>query len=120
MNTQNAHSRQRRVATPATDIYETDEAVVLLADLPGVAENGLSITLEKNVLTLEGKQDAAPHAGYELAYGEYEPTDFRRIFTVSNDVDREKIEASLSDGVLKLVLPKSEPVKPRKIAVKVG
>ena len=116
MNAANNH----RETAPATDIYETHDALILLANLPGVAEKDLNITLEKDVLTLEGKQTTPARPGYDLAYGEYDPVDFRRVFTLSTDVKRDAIEATLRDGVLKLVLPKVEPLRAHKIAVKAG
>jgi len=108
----------RNTVVPRTDIYETNEALFLSAELPGVAEGDVSITLEGDVLTVEGKNTTAAPAGFRLAYAEYEPADYRRVFTLNVDVQRDKIEATLKDGVLTLVLPKVEPAKARKIAVR--
>lgn len=94
-------------STPAVDIYETDEALVLLADMPGIDEQGLQVEIAGGVLTLEGvpdEQDARP--GYY------------RQFKLSERIDTESGEASLKDGVLTLKLPKSEAAKPKRIAVK--
>lgn len=112
--------RARRTVVPRTDIYETEEALILFSDLPGVRQEDVDITLEKDVLILEGKvSDKAPE-GYTLAYAEYAPRDYRRVFTLNAEVQRDKIEASLKDGVLKLVLPKIETAVARKISVRAG
>ncbi len=107
-----------KVFIPRVDICETKDAIVLLADMPGVDEKSVDITLEKNVLTLSGKVEPVAHEGYRAAYAGYEAGDYERAFTLSDEIDRDKIEASVKDGVLKLTLPKAEPVKLRKISVK--
>ena len=111
-------TRSRPVLTPVVDIYETNEQIVLTADMPGVDENNLDITLEQDVLTIEGhvKDDAQP--GYNLAMSEYGLGDYHRAFTLATDVMREKISAEVKNGVLRLVLPKAEPAKAKKITVK--
>ena len=116
--TERTHTR--RVFMPKVDIYETDEAVVLLADVPGVSEDSIDITLEKNILTLRGQMANGQRDDYGLAYGEYREGDYERTFALSDEVDRNKIEASMQNGVLKLTLPKAEEMKARKIAVKGG
>lgn len=110
--------RQRRVFTPRTDIFETSEDIVVLADMPGVHENNVDITLEQNTLTLNGFVEACSHGGYSLTFGEYGIGDYYRRFTLPNAVDRESISATMKNGVLKLVLPKSNGAKLRKIAVR--
>lgn len=111
-------TRTRRVYIPRVDIYETGDAVVLLADMPGVNENDVDITLEKNVLTITGYVEARERDDYSLAYSEYSEGDYERTFALSNEVDRNGIEAIMKNGVLKLTLPKSEEMKARKIAVR--
>ncbi len=103
---------------PRVDIYETNEAVVAVADIPGVDENSVEITLEKNVLTLNGYVEPLHPEGYTLTYAEYGSGHYHRDFTLSNKIDQAKIEATVSNGVLRLYLPKAEPVKTRKIFVK--
>lgn len=110
--------RQRRVFTPRTDIFETNEDIVVLADMPGVHENNVDITLEQNTLTLNGFVEACSHDGYSLTFGEYGIGDYYRRFTLPNAVDREAISASMKNGVLKLTLPKSNGAKQRKITVR--
>ena len=107
-----------KVFIPLVDICETKDAIVLLADMPGVDERSVDITLEKNVLTLSGKVEPAAHGGYRAAYTEYEAGYYESAFTLSDEIDRDGIEASVKDGVLKLILPKAEPVRLRKISVK--
>ena len=112
-------TRSRLAFVPRTDIYETHEAIVLVTDMPGVDESTLDITLENDVLTLNGCVEMAYPEGYGLAYGEYRVGDYERSFTLSSKVDRDKIEATVKDGVLRLYLPKAEPSM-RKIAVSAG
>jgi len=113
-------TRERRAYIPRSDIYETDDTIVVLADMPGVDEESIEITLEKNVLTITAYAESSDLDGYELVYAEYESGDYTRRFTLSDQIDQTKIEASLRDGVLKLMLPKAEPAKARTIKVKAG
>ncbi len=80
----------------------------------------MEVTLEKNVLSLKGLLDFTPPAGYSLAYAEYEVGDYERSFTLSEDIDRNNIQATISEGVLRLFLPKAGPAQTRKISVKAG
>jgi len=105
--------------TPRADIYEANDRIVIVADMPGVDEMSVDITLEKNVLTINGYVEPVEPEGYALAYAEYRVGDYVRSFTLSNQIDQEKIEATLKDGVLHLTLPKIEPTS-KKIAVKAG
>lgn len=110
-------TRPGRTYVPRVDIYEDGDGFVVLADMPGVSENSLDITLEKNVLTIHGEVDFQPPQGYDLAHAEYGIGDYQRAFTISNEVDRENIEATLSNGVLRLVLPRAPEAGTRKIQV---
>jgi HSP20 family protein len=111
-------TRARRAYIPRVDIYETEDALVMLADMPGVDENSVDITLEKNVLSINGYVEPEQPDSYSLAYGEYEVGDYQRSFTLSDEIDRDKIEAIVKNGVLRLYLPKAGPAKTRKIMVK--
>lgn len=102
---------------PRVDIYETDAGIHIVCDMPGVDENSLDIVLEKNVLTLNGYVTPQQPEGYTLAYAEYRVGDYQRRFTLSNEIAQEKIEATVKDGILRLLLPKASPSS-RKIAVK--
>ena len=113
-------TRSQRVYIPRTGIYEVEDAILLVANLPGVDENSVDITLEKNLLTIKGYVEADAPEGYSLAYAEYEPGDYERSFTLSDEIDHEHIEAEVKDGVLRLRLPKAEPAMAKKIAVQAG
>jgi HSP20 family molecular chaperone IbpA len=110
-------TRDRLAFVPRVDIYETDETIVVVADMPGVDENSVDITLEKNVLTINGYVEPVQPENYSLAYAEYRVGDYERSFTLSNEIDQDNIEATLKDGVLTLHLPKVGPTT-KKIAVK--
>lgn len=112
--------RDQRVYVPRADIYETDDVVFVIADMPGVNEKNVDITLEKNILKISGLVDADPVAGYQPVYMEYGTGDYERNFVLSNEIDREKIEANVKDGVLYLKMPKVGPAIARKIQVKAG
>jgi HSP20 family protein len=109
---------QERYVTPAVDIYETVDGLVVKADLPGVAKDGLDLRVENNLLTIRGR--AVHCAQGEMLYGEYQLADFFRQFELSDKVDQQKISAELKHGVLTLNLPKAEEAKPRKIEVRVA
>jgi HSP20 family protein len=111
-------TKTMKVFIPRVDICETKDAIILLADMPGVDEKSIDITLEKNVLTLSGRVEPDTYEGYRAAYTEYEAGDYERAFTLSDEINRDGIEASVKNGVLRLTLPKAEPVKLRKINVK--
>ena len=113
-------TRDRKAFVPRVDIYETDDQIVLVADMPGVNQDSVEITLEKSMLTINGYVEPEAPEGYDIAYAEYDVGDFERSFRLSNQIDQAKIEASVKDGVLHLVLPKIGPAKARKIAVKAG
>jgi len=103
---------QRAAVAPAVDIFENKDELLILADLPGVAKEDLSIHLDNGQLTLEGRlREFGP---------EEEPFDYRRSFVVPQGIDAEKIAANLQSGVLRVVLPKPAAIKPRQIAVNAG
>jgi HSP20 family molecular chaperone IbpA len=113
-------TRSQRAFVPYADIYETGDEIVVVADMPGVSEETVEITLEQDVLTINGYVEPTPPEGHSLAYAEYDVGDFVRSFRVSNEIDRDGIEATLKDGVLQLHLPKAGPAKTKKISVKTG
>jgi len=110
-------TRATRLYTPTVDIIEHKEDIVLLADMPGVDESSVDITLEKDLLTVFGKVVPEIPEKHRLVISEYGVGDYKRTFTVSSEIDRDKIRASVKDGVLKLVLPKAESARTRKIPV---
>ena len=102
--------------SPAVDIFETEEALTLLADLPGVKQEALDIDLEDRKLTITGLVQADENK-LETVYSEYEIGGYTRSFELGDTIDRQRISASLRDGVLTLVLPKADKLKPRKIEI---
>jgi len=106
------------VFTPSVDIFETERELTLLADLPGVAAENLTIDLRENTLTLTGEVEPFERADEEDILIEYETGKYYRQFSLSNVIDQSKIKANLTDGVLRLTLPKVEEAKPRKIEVR--
>jgi HSP20 family molecular chaperone IbpA len=110
-------TRDRLAFVPRVDIYETDDNIVVVADMPGVDESSVDITLEKNVLTINGYVEPVQPENYSLAYAEYRVGDYERSFTLSSEIDQDNIEATLKDGVLTLTMPKEGPTT-KKIAVK--
>jgi HSP20 family molecular chaperone IbpA len=109
---------ERRVFLPATDIVEAEDHWLLRADMPGVDEKSLSITVEHDQLIIDGRVTSPEVDNHTLAYGEYETRDFHRSFSLSDEVSRNGIEALLKNGVLRLHIPKAASAKPHKIAVK--
>jgi HSP20 family protein len=106
------------VFTPAVDIFETEKELTLLADMPGVKSENLTIGLNKNVLTMSGEVEVPEGENETDVLREYETGKYFREFTLSNEIDQARIDGVLKDGVLRLTLPKVETVMPRKIEVK--
>ncbi len=119
-NTQDVAERTResRVYIPKVDIYEKDDVIYLVADVPGSDENQVEVMLDKNILTLDAQVLPERPEGYSLNYAEYGIGDFRRRFNISDEIDREKISASVKNGVLTLTMPKVGPAVSKKITVK--
>ena len=108
------------VFTPAVDIFETEKEITLLADMPGVKADDLTIDLRDNTLTLSGDISPVENTAEQVILVEYESGKYYRQFTLGELVNQEKIDAKLSDGVLRLSLPKVEKATPKKIAVQSG
>ncbi len=113
-------TRDLPVFAPDVDIYEKDDAIMVLCDMPGVDDKHIDITLENDVLTLTGYQDTTEPEDITLLHRGYANGIFQRSFTLSTEVDREKIAARINQGVLQISLPKAEEAKPRKITVSAG
>jgi HSP20 family molecular chaperone IbpA len=111
-------TRSSRCFVPKADIYETDQEIIILADVPGANDKTVDITLEKNVLSINAYVEPLRTGGYDIAYAEYEEGDYQRSFRLSGEIDQEKIEAVVSEGVLRLHLPKSQEAKTKKIVVR--
>ena len=113
-------TRPGRRYVPRVDIHETDDALWLWADLPGVDEKSLDVQLENGELSIEG---SVAHEGYESltpVYTEYNVGHYLRSFRLSDRIDIEKIEAKMTNGVLELQLPKLAAAKPRQIPISAG
>ncbi|MCC6746026.1 MAG: Hsp20/alpha crystallin family protein [Deltaproteobacteria bacterium] len=108
--------RERPWTAPRVDIYENDDEVLLLADVPGVHRDNLKIHLDNEQLTLSARLEETQ--GGEALRREYHAVDFWRSFVVPAGIDGRRIAADLRNGVLSLHLPKSEGLKPRQIQVK--
>lgn len=103
---------QRPTFAPPVDIFENKDEILIFADVPGVANDALTVHLDKDQLTIEARREATGAVE--------QPFDYRRMFVVPRGIDAERIAASLHDGVLRLTLPKPAAMKPRQIAVKAG
>lgn len=103
--------------SPAVDIFQTEEDLIIVADMPGVAPENLGVDLEDSVLTITGTV-VEPDSGWKLRYREYGIGGYTRRFTLSDKIDQSGIEAKLVNGVLTMRLPKADALKPRKVVVK--
>ena len=112
-------TRQGRLFLPPTDIQETADTIYLTADMPGVKPDGVDVMLESNVLTVRGTLADEHKPDDHATYAEYEVGNYQRSFSLSDEIDRDGIEARMSNGVLTLTLPKTGPQQKR-ITVKTG
>jgi len=106
-----------RYYVPFADIYETDEALCAVMEMPGVEKKDIDVALENDVLRIDGRIDFSKYDGMEPVYTEYNVGHYTRSFTLSNKIDQEKISAQLEDGVLTLTLPKAKEAQPRRISI---
>lgn len=117
MQAQAAQSEAEVFLRPAVDIYEDAQGITLNADLPGVSRDRLSVQVEGNTLTIEGQTAIDMPEGMEALYADVNATRFRRTFTLSNELETDKISAEMKDGVLLLKIPKRAELQPRKIEI---
>jgi len=110
---------QRPVLTPPVDIFENDDELLVVSDVPGVASEGVNINFENNRLTILASASVPEVDGSSL-FREFGEVDYRRAFEVAPGIDAEKISAELSGGILRIHLPKSAKLKPRQIPINVG
>ena len=106
-----------RYYMPAADIFETDDALTLLLEMPGVSKNNVDVQIENDVLRVEGKIDYSAYKDIEPVYTEYNVGHYARAFTLSNKIDRDAITARVEGGVLTLTLPKVKEALSRRIAI---
>ena len=103
--------------TPYTDIYEDEDSLVVVMDLPGVSKDDLNVTVEQDRLSVFGEIGFADYEDLQPVYTEYNVGHFERSFVLSNEIDRDQISAEMKDGVLRLRLPKAVQAKPRRIEI---
>jgi HSP20 family protein len=119
-STQHETERTVRTVSPRVDIFETDSAFVILADMPGVGPDGVELVADKDTLVVRGRVSAASanvQAG-EVEHREFELAEYHRTFTLTEDLDHDGITGALRDGVLRIEVPKSARVQPKKIPVR--
>jgi HSP20 family protein len=109
---------EARYLAPPVDIYETEDAIMVVADLPGVSHDEVDVRIEDGILTIKGRSDYEPPA--DLVRGEFSLQGYFRQFQLSDEVNQEGISAQSKNGVLTIRLPKAEKSKPRQIKVRVG
>jgi HSP20 family molecular chaperone IbpA len=106
-----------RSFVPTADIYEAENALTVVLEMPGVNKGNIDIHVEAGVLTIEGRLDFSKYEGMQPVYTEYNIGHYRRSFSLSNKIDQSQIGAEMKDGVLTITLPKAEEAKPRKITI---
>src|SRR5215217_1948457 len=117
---QGERTRSRLTFWPRVDIYETESGLMLLADVPGAKPEGLTITLDRRVLSIRAEVEEHAPDGYSPIYQEYQVGDFECEFTLSGDFDPDRIEARLSEGVLRLTIPRAQQPAARTIKITAG
>jgi len=105
---------------PDFDDFEREREIVVVAEMPGVRRDAVDVNLEDDELRISGRVDEPALEGHELAYAEYEIGDYERTFRITGGIDSEGIDATMKNGVLRIVLPKSKEAMPQKISVKAG
>jgi HSP20 family protein len=118
--TSNASRNDDAVLMPPVDVVEDTAGIILRADLPGVAKENLELSVEAQTITIEGQMQLDVPEGLEVTHAEVDVPRFRRVFTLSKELDASKIAAEMADGVLTLRIPKSEYAQPRRIPVNAG
>lgn len=120
LQTAGGRETDTRAVLPRVDVYEDASGITLLADLPGVPRDKLELKVEGDTLHVEGTVQPQTPEGLEALYAEVRVPRYRRSFTLSRELDTERIEANMKDGVLKLRIPKQEHAQPRRITVQAG
>jgi HSP20 family protein len=106
-----------RAFLPVTDIYETEQALTLVMEMPGVGKDGLDVNVDSGVLTVEGRINFDKYDGLQPLYTEYNIGPYRRSFRLPSQINQDGITAEITDGVVTLVLPKAEEARPRRITI---
>jgi HSP20 family protein len=118
--TQVEATRARPVFLPCTDIHERENEMIVIAEMPGVGRDAADVSLEAGELRIVGHVEKSAVDGHQLAYSEYETGDYERTFRITGDIDGGRIDATMKNGVLRIVLPKSKKAAPQKITIKGG
>lgn len=111
---------RRPTRVPAVTVLDTEEAILVVADMPGVTQDQVEITVDQDLMTVRGTVPADTHDGFRLLHREYEAASFERTFTVPAEVDSQAVAATVKNGVLTVTLPKQKAVQPRRVTVKAG
>ena len=106
-----------RAFMPTADIFETEEALTVALEMPGVSKDNVDVDIENGLLTVEGRIDFGKYEGLRPVYSEYNIGPYRRSFRISSRIDQERISADMRDGIVTLILPKAEETKARRIKV---
>jgi len=106
-----------RTYLPVTDIFETDQALTVVLEMPGVGKDAVDVSVENDVLAIDGRIDYSKYEGLQPVYTEYNVGHYARSFQLSSKIEQGNIHAELKDGLMTLVLPKVEKAKPRKIKI---
>ena len=108
----------REYSVPEVDVFENEESLLLVANVPGADEKSVDLSLEKNILTIEAKVENRAPEGYKRYYVENEAEGYSRQFRLSDEIDRDGISASVNNGVLRITLKKAKEIQPKKIEIK--
>jgi len=106
-----------RTYLPVTDIFETDQALTVVLEMPGVGKDAVEVSVDDDILTIDGRIDYSKYEGLQPVYTEYNVGHYTRSFQLSSKIEQGNISAELKDGVMTLVLPKAEKAKPRQIKI---
>jgi HSP20 family protein len=107
-----------RAFVPVTDIFETEQALTVVMEMPGVSTRSVDVGIENDLLTVTGRVDFAAYEGLQPLYTEYNIGNYSRSFQISSKIAQDGIKAELKDGLMTLILPKAEKAKPRRIEVR--
>lgn len=111
-------TRARPTILPCTDIYERQDELLVIAEMPGVSRDAADVSLEAGELRITGRVQTSTVDGHQLAYSEYDTGDYERTFRISGQIDVDRIDATMKNGILRIVLPKSKEATPQKISIK--
>ena len=117
LTTEEEQTAPGRFYQPNTDIYEREDALIVVTEMPGVDKSSIDVRVENDILQVEGRIDFTKYKDMQPVYTEYNVGHFSRRFSLSSKIDQEKISAGLADGVLRVELPKAAAARPQRIAI---